>query len=191
MFEGASATATVAGWFGIGIFVLGVLVSDVFIGVVLSTTAPLIWGPVVVWVAIFAVRVGLAPQKEWPTFVELMKWQIGIGAATAAIVVPAALTEGGDSLLQEKGVRMALFLVFTASLAGALGFALSREAALQAAAHDEQVQRDTERRLLARAIAAEMTQHDRALLHMASAVEHFEGSSSTGRTRTRRGLFCR
>jgi len=96
-----------------------------------------------VWLIIVISRIAVTTtESDFAAFMELMKWQIAIAAAAAAIVAPIGLDPDGSMRSDFKGP---VYLFLSSSILAAIGYALAREAWSQ---HLENQERDKKTRTI-------------------------------------------
>ena len=152
MFDGASTGARRFGILGVLVFVAGTLVIGVYVGFVQGGDRLVSVGLPALWLVVVALRVGPATrERELSAFVEVMKWQIAIGAAAAAIIAPIGLDPEGHLNL---GFAGPVFLFLVSSGFAAVGYALVREASLQIEGAAAKRASEEQARLLEEAVKA-------------------------------------
>lgn len=173
-FEGASTSARKYGYAGIILFLFGTLLLGVYFAFFQSGDPLVTIGLPVLWLIVVALRVGpAAPERELSAFVEVMKWQIAIGAAAAAIIAPIGLDPEGE-LSPGFFAPVTLFLV--SSGCAAAGYALVREGALQVQAATAERESAEQARVLGEQVAAAVD--SRAVTQLQEEVEFLRGEVS-------------
>lgn len=158
-----SGTTTGAKWMaiiGFSLFMLGTLILAVFVtfgpgGNILVTI-----GLPALWLVIVISRVAVTTKEsDFDAFMELMKWQIAIAAAAAAIAAPIALDPDGKMRPEFEGILI-LFLI--SSALAAIGYALAREAWTQHREHLTKQQRNEDARAFAMEVASALNSSHQA-----------------------------
>lgn len=150
-----SGTKTGAKWMaiiGFFLFILGTLILAIFVSFGPGGNFLVTIGLPALWLVIVISRVVVTTKEsDFDAFMELMKWQIAIAAAAAAIAAPIALDPDGKMRPELEGILI-LFLI--SSALAAIGYALAREAWIQHREHLTKQQRDEDARAFAKEVAS-------------------------------------
>ena len=152
LFDGVTPGAKRWGIVGLVLFVLGTLLIGVYVTFFQDSDLLVMVGLLALWLVVVGSRVAVtARERELSAFIEVMKWQIAIGAAAAAVIAPIGLDPQGQLNPGFIGPAV-LFLV--SSGCAALGYALLREADQQIQARSAKQECDEKARLIGEQVAA-------------------------------------
>lgn len=151
MFEGVTRGAKISGYLGIGAFLVGTLLIGLYVSFGQDGVQIEMLGLLFLWLIIVGLRVGFADREgEIAAFSDVMKWQIAIAAAAAAVIAPLELDAAADIATAEldgaerilpaepnveagisTGLQGPIILFLVSSGCAAIGYALLREAEQQ------------------------------------------------------------
>jgi len=129
MFDGATKGAKRSGVLGLVAFTVGTLLIGLYVSFFQDSFREDMLGLLLLWLVVVGARVIPAKREgELSAFSDVMKWQIAIAAAAAAVVAPLGLNSEGQLA---SGFEGPVYLFLISSGCAAVGYALLREAEQQ------------------------------------------------------------
>lgn len=150
LFKGITKGAKWSAGIGFGLFILGTLAVAIYVAAgpggnpLVTVMLPALWLIIVISRVLVTTN-----ESDFAAFMDLMKWQIGIAAAAAAVVAPIGLDPNGTMRPEFEGP---VILFMTSSILAAIGYALASEAWSQ---HQDRIKQE-ERTELAQNIRREL-----------------------------------
>lgn len=151
MFDGVTKGAKRFGMVGLGSFLLGTFLIGVYVSFFQDSFRKDMLGLLLLWLVVVGARV--VPSKlegELSAFCDVMKWQIAIAAAAAAVVAPIGLDSKGQL---SSGFEGPVYLFLVSSGCAAIGYALLREAEQQLKDKARAEEREESARLVGSVVA--------------------------------------